>query len=86
MIYTIHAKSDCQFCHGSGTVYDSVPWGMGSTLMPNSCDCALDNLPDDFDDENDDFIIEPAYSGGDGIVTKGNVYEDNDDLYLEEEA
>lgn len=30
---------DCPECHGSGTLYDLVPWGMGYTSMPIDCYC-----------------------------------------------
>ena len=39
---TVHAREDCRDCHGSGTVYDYVPYGATSVPMPSDCEaCAL---------------------------------------------
>jgi len=35
----VYPNPDCALCHGTGTVYDSVPWGNGSTSMPSTCEC-----------------------------------------------
>ena len=36
---TIKPKPDCEFCHGDGEVFDSVPYGSTSTLLPSLCEC-----------------------------------------------
>lgn len=33
---------DCPLCHGSGTLYDWVPYGMGDVQMPTGCDCVAE--------------------------------------------
>ena len=32
-------KEDSPLCHGTGTLYDWVPYGMGNVQMPTGCDC-----------------------------------------------
>ena len=45
----------CRLCHGSGTVYDWVPYGMGNTAMPSTCDCVLEQV-----DDGEEFTVVPA--------------------------
>ena len=40
----------CEYCHGSGEVYDSVPYGMGNTLMASWCSCVEEQVDQDTDD------------------------------------
>ena len=35
----IKPKPDCEFCYGDGMVYDSVPYGSTSALLPSFCEC-----------------------------------------------
>ena len=35
-------KEDCPLCHGTGTLYDWVPYGMGNVQMPTGCDCVAE--------------------------------------------
>ena len=35
---------DCPLCHGSGTLYDWVPYGMGNVQMPTGCDCVAEQM------------------------------------------
>ena len=52
-------KENCPLCHGSGTLYDWVPYGMGICTLPIDCYCiteqaeawreAQDALRDEFD-------------------------------------
>ena len=37
-------REDCPYCHGSGTVYDWVPYGMGNVQMPTDCNCVVFQL------------------------------------------
>ena len=37
-----HADPHCPYCHGSGTVYDSVDYGSTTVQMPSTCDCVED--------------------------------------------
>ena len=34
---------DCSYCHGTGTVYDSVPYGSTNVSMPSECECMYDD-------------------------------------------
>ena len=48
-IYKITPNPNCSFCHGSGTVYDIVPYGSTTASMPSNCVCIDEQLPEDFD-------------------------------------
>ena len=37
-------KENCPLCHGSGTLYDWVPYGMGNVQMPTGCDCVAEQM------------------------------------------
>ena len=41
----------CKYCHGSGEVYDIVPYGSTVAYLPSICICVEDQIPDDFDDD-----------------------------------
>jgi hypothetical protein len=46
---------NCEFCHGTGVVYDWVPYGSTNVPMPSACECAFRNEPQEYDlhvDEN----------------------------------
>ena len=38
-----HADPHCGYCHGTGTVYDSVDYGSTTVQMPSTCDCVEDD-------------------------------------------
>jgi hypothetical protein len=38
-----HADPKCPYCHGTGTVYDSVDYGSTTVQMPSTCDCVEDD-------------------------------------------
>ena len=38
-VQRIKPDPNCEFCHGEGTVYDSVPYGSTNVLMPSHCEC-----------------------------------------------
>jgi hypothetical protein len=45
------ANPKCTSCHGTGTVYDSVPYGSYNIGMPSQCDCVVEPCPNcDFSD------------------------------------
>lgn len=52
MTDTLKIKPDpaCKACRGEGVVYDSVPYGMGSTSMESLCDCVLEQIPEGDED------------------------------------
>lgn len=37
-------KENCPLCHGSGTLYDWVPYGSGDVQMPTGCDCVAEQM------------------------------------------
>jgi hypothetical protein len=39
------ANPNCRECYGTGTVYDWVPYGIGSITMPSQCDCVVASCP-----------------------------------------
>lgn len=39
-------REDCGMCHGTGVVYDWVPYGMGNVRMPTGCECCDDDEPE----------------------------------------
>mgnify|MGYP001559827448 FL=1 len=80
MIYKITAVFTCKFCHGSGTVYDTVPYGSTTAQMPSDCDCVKQQLPEEFDYLVDE--VEIVEVGG-PIVREGPEFEYDDylDLY-----
>lgn len=53
----VRPDRDCKACHGTGTVIDFVPmpFGVGNTAMPSTCDCVWEKLPEDYEG---DFVIE----------------------------
>lgn len=57
---TITAKEGCEFCHGTGTVSDWVDYGMTSVPIESTCDCVIEQLPDDYDYDDGTYEIKPA--------------------------
>lgn len=58
MIYKIKPKPGCKYCHGTGDVYDAVPYGSTTAWLPSLCDCVCDQIPEDFDDRHDDIEVD----------------------------
>ncbi len=53
---TLHIAPNphCKFCHGSGTVYDSVDYGSATVQMPSWCGCVEEQIPEDCADADID--------------------------------
>ena len=67
MIYKVTPNPGCKHCRGSGTVYDTVPYGSTTAQMPSDCSCIEEQLPEEFDEMVDEIeIISTAWAGGDG--------------------
>jgi len=47
----IKPNPNCKACNGTGEVYDIVDWGAATCSMPTVCDCVIEQLPDDQDEE-----------------------------------
>ena len=41
---TFDGLPDCPLCHGTGTLYDWVPYGSGDIQMPIGCDCVAEQM------------------------------------------
>lgn len=46
----IKPVQSCPHCRGEGQVYDSVPWGATTTLMPSFCTCVEEQCDEDTDE------------------------------------
>lgn len=65
--YKITAPETCSSCHGSGTVTEYHPWGSTVAAENLTCDCVLEQLPEEFEDYKDEIeVIETGWQGGDG--------------------
>ena len=60
MIYKVTANPNCKYCHGSGTVYDTVPYGSTTASLPSNCNCVEEQLPEEFDDQVDEVEVVEA--------------------------
>lgn len=81
MNYVIAAQENCKSCHGYGTVTEYHPWGSTIAGEDLTCDCVLEQLPEDFDDIHDTIeVISTGWKGGDGPEFE---YEDYADLWEE---
>lgn len=49
-IQTIKPDPNCTFCHGEGTVYDTVDYGSTTAQLPSYCDCVESQADEDTDD------------------------------------
>ncbi len=80
MIYKIAADPNCKACYGSGTVYDTVPYGSTTAQMPSTCSCVEEQLPEGFNDMVDEVKVEEAMEP---VVKDGPEFEYDDylDLY-----
>jgi len=66
MIYKITPLANCKFCHGHGVVTEWHPDGdtvAGEDLI---CDCILEQLPEEYKDEDDIEVIDNGWQGADG--------------------
>lgn len=57
MTLTITAREGCKYCFGTGYVSDWVDYGSTRMSMQSICDCVIEQLPANYDD---DFEIKPA--------------------------
>lgn len=57
--YKITPELQCKFCHGSGVVAEHHPYGSTYATEYLTCDCVIEQLPEDFDDYKDDIDITP---------------------------
>ena len=39
-----HANPRCEYCHGTGIVYDMVDYGSTTVQMPSTCECVEDGV------------------------------------------
>ena len=51
-IQKIKPKPDCEYCHGEGTVYDTVDYGSTTAQLPNFCNCVEEQA-----NENDEIEL-----------------------------
>jgi hypothetical protein len=58
--YTITPEPACPYCHGSGTVYDTVDYGSTTAQLESWCNCVEVQIPGDYDDRIDEIEIAPA--------------------------
>lgn len=54
----ITPKLDCRYCHGTGEVYDSVPYGSGGAMLPSFCGCVEEQA----DEDTDEIVLSPAFA------------------------
>lgn len=58
MIYKVKPDSKCKYCYGTGTVSESHPYGSAYATEYLTCDCVLEQLPEEFNDNEDEVKIE----------------------------
>lgn len=66
---TIEAYPDCNVCHGSGQMVDSVPYGSTYVSMYTPCEACIERAEADglfVDDGDSDVEVVPAR----GVVTR----------------
>lgn len=56
-VYKITPLSNCRFCYGTGEVAEHHPYGSTWATEYLTCDCVLEQLPEDYED-NDELIID----------------------------
>jgi hypothetical protein len=49
MLITPNPK--CKSCHGSGTIYDTVDYGLTTAQLSSFCGCVEEQIPEDYDGE-----------------------------------
>jgi len=54
MTLRIKPRDDCKACHGTGEVNNwvPVPFGVGMCAETLYCDCVIEQIPDDAEDED----------------------------------
>lgn len=57
MIYKIIPVSNCKYCHGTGEVAEHHPYGSTYATEYLTCDCVLEQLPEDYEDGKDEIEI-----------------------------
>ena len=50
IVQKIYPKQDCPHCHGNGEVFDIVPYGSTTAMMPSLCECVEAQADEDVDD------------------------------------
>jgi hypothetical protein len=66
-IYKIQADPNCKSCHGSGTVVEYHPYGSTVAGESLTCDCVMEQLPEEYDSLRDTVDVEETgWTGGDG--------------------
>ena len=78
--YKITPNPNCPFCHGTGTVYDNVPYGSTTASMPGDCNCVDEQLPEEFDCQFDE--VEIVILIGNPVVVHGSEFDYDDYLDL----
>ena len=48
----IQPDPNCKLCMGTGETFDWVDYGSTQVKLDSLCECVLDQLPDDFDDQD----------------------------------
>jgi hypothetical protein len=51
--------SGCRHCGGSGEIADYVPYGSANILMPSTCDCVTEQVPEDMEDAEIEIVRPP---------------------------
>lgn len=54
------ANPDCHWCHGAGTVYDWVPYGMGEVQMPTPCECLSRDVDSTCEECEEEYLKEES--------------------------
>lgn len=66
-IYKVTPKSNCRWCHGSGTTAEHHPWGSTYATEYLICECVSEQLPESFDDYKDEVeVVDNSWQGADG--------------------
>ena len=69
--YKIAPVDNCRFCHGTGMVTEYHPWGNTTAAEYLTCDCCLEQLPEEYNELTDDFeVIGNGWGQGDGIIVR----------------
>lgn len=56
-IFSITPLPNCRFCYGTGEVAERHPYGSTYATEYLTCDCVLEQLPEDFQDGKDEVEI-----------------------------
>lgn len=58
----IKPKKNCKACHGTGLVYDIVDWGATTAQMDSLCDCVLEQIEEENENEEVELDVEGEQS------------------------